>query len=73
MNYSLDGQPSQPLPVNIVPDNRNLQFQSAEHSYGVVTLPTMSNGTHTITVYADGEFAGAHLTQITVTFNVQGN
>ena len=68
MTYSLDGQASLPLPVVAQP-----QGFMAQTFYGVITLPELSDGSHSITVFGDLEANGQNLAQDTVFFTVQGN
>jgi hypothetical protein len=68
MTYSLDGQERLPLPVVAA------QLQGfAETFYGVITLPELSVGLHSITVFGDLEANGQNLAQDTVSFSVQGS
>ena len=70
MNYSLDGQESLPLPVVVQPLG---EYQFAGVITGSVTLPNLSDGSHSITVFADLEANGPNLAQETVYFTVQGS
>jgi hypothetical protein len=66
MNYSLDGQESLPFPVVV-------QAQAGTFIgviNGSVTLPQLSEGSHSITVFGDLEANGPHLAQATVYFTV---
>jgi hypothetical protein len=76
MSYSLDGQAQLPLPVETQP----LVNLPDETITGSVTLPNLSVGTHSITVFGDLDvnspnepLGGHHLAQDTVSFTVQGS
>ena len=68
MNYSLDGQETLPLPVVVQALTGN---PFAVAFTGSVTLPNLSDGSHSITVFADLEANGPNLAQDTVYFTVQ--
>jgi hypothetical protein len=72
MNYSLDGQDSVPIPVLVQP--RALDDQYIGVISGLVALPKLSEGSHSITVFGDIEANGrSDLAQATVNFTIQGS
>jgi len=80
VNYSLDGQPQIPFPVEgqpVIIDGKVANVPS-EIVTGFVTLPNLSTGTHSITVFGDlyvdssNPGGGDHLAQATVAFTVKG-
>jgi hypothetical protein len=70
MNYSLDGQESLPLPVVVHPE---AGLPPVGVITGSATLPKLSYGSHSITVFGDLEANGPNLAQATVYFTVQGS
>jgi hypothetical protein len=68
MNYSLDGQERLPLPVVVQPQEGFVGVIT-----GSLTLPNLSDGSHSITVFGDLEANGPNLAQATVYFTVQGS
>jgi len=68
MTYSLDGQERLPIPIEIRPSHPGLTFVGVIN--GSVTLPQLSEGSHSITVFGDLEANGPHLAQATVYFTV---
>ena len=72
MNYSLDGQDNIPIPVSV--KARSLDDQYMGVISGLVTLPKLSEGSHSITVFGDIEANGRpDLAQATVYFTIQRN
>jgi hypothetical protein len=68
MNYSLDGQESLPLPIVV----QALDSPLVGSVVGSVTLPNLSDGSHSITVFGDIEANGrSDLAQATVYFTIQ--
>jgi hypothetical protein len=68
MTYSLDGQERLPIPIETKPSGPGLNFVGVFN--GSVTLPQLSEGSHSITVFGDLEANGPHLAQATVYFTV---
>lgn len=68
MTYSLDGQERLPIPIETQPLHPGLTFVGVFN--GTVTLPQLSEGSHSITVFGDLEANGHHLAQATVYFTV---
>jgi hypothetical protein len=72
MNYSLDGQNGVPIPVVFqvrAPDDQYMGVIT-----GLVALPKLSDGSHSITVFGNLEVSGRpDLAQATVYFTVQGS
>jgi hypothetical protein len=68
MTYSLDGQERLPIPIEIQPSHPGLTFVGVIN--GSVTLPQLSEGSHSITVFGDLEANGPHLAHATVYFTV---
>jgi hypothetical protein len=70
MNYSLDGQANVPIPVSV--KARSLDDQYMGVISGFITLPKLSDGSHSITVFGDIEANGrSDLAQATVYFTMQ--
>jgi hypothetical protein len=72
MNYSLDGQNCVPIPVVFQARGPDDQYMGV--ITGLVALPKLSDGSHSITVFGKLEVSGRpDLAQATVYFTVQGS
>jgi hypothetical protein len=71
MTYSLDGKGRLPIPIETHPSHPGLTFVGVFN--GSVTLPQLSEGSHSITVFGDLDANGHHLAQATVYFTIQGS
>jgi hypothetical protein len=71
LTYSLDGQESLPFPI-VIKQGHDWDLFTGVIT-GSITLPHLSEGSHSITVFGDLEAISPHLAQATVYFTIFRN